>query len=272
MAEKISETRWGHAQKCEKRYWQQIRLVRTDAVQKNIEKYWHWYLQIFKENIKITDKTKILEIGCGPDGMINYIEGGEKYGLDPLMDYFTKNFKMSDKVKWIKAMGEHIPFEDNYFDVVVSTNVLDHVFNPDSFLKEIRRTLKPKGNFFLTVDCCKPLLLRYRKLKEFFHIGDGPHPHSFSIDDVKKILNKNNLSVIFTQAGMGNLGKYSGEDRFVKLSAFKRATKIIKEKGIISLFGAISGKILEIAERKIITREKERVDFIFIAEKNKNGN
>ena len=41
--------------------------------------------------------------------------------------------------------GEHIPFSHESFDIVFSSNVLEHVELLDSFLLEIRRVLKPGG-------------------------------------------------------------------------------------------------------------------------------
>jgi SAM-dependent methyltransferase len=41
--------------------------------------------------------------------------------------------------------GEHIPFEDRSFDVVFSSNVLEHIRNLDAMQSEFRRVLKPGG-------------------------------------------------------------------------------------------------------------------------------
>ncbi|PIF31374.1 ubiquinone/menaquinone biosynthesis C-methylase UbiE [Flavobacterium sp. 9] len=47
--------------------------------------------------------------------------------------------------------GKVMPFEDASFDVVFSTEVLEHVPNPDQYLTEVKRVLKPGGMFFFTV-------------------------------------------------------------------------------------------------------------------------
>jgi ubiquinone/menaquinone biosynthesis C-methylase UbiE len=47
--------------------------------------------------------------------------------------------------------GVTMPFENNVFDVVMSTEVLEHILNPDNYLLEVKRVLKPGGFFFFTV-------------------------------------------------------------------------------------------------------------------------
>lgn len=47
--------------------------------------------------------------------------------------------------------GKTFPFADNTYDSVLCNQVLEHVFNPDDFLAEIHRCLKPGGQFLLTV-------------------------------------------------------------------------------------------------------------------------
>lgn len=39
-------------------------------------------------------------------------------------------------------------FEDNYFDIIFANNVAEHIENPEVFLSEVKRILKPSGYFF----------------------------------------------------------------------------------------------------------------------------
>lgn len=41
--------------------------------------------------------------------------------------------------------GEHIPFEDNHFDAVISNAVLEHMFGMDKVVDEVCRVTKPGG-------------------------------------------------------------------------------------------------------------------------------
>lgn len=47
--------------------------------------------------------------------------------------------------------GTRFPFGDGEFQSVLCNQVLEHVFQPEPFLREIRRVLKPGGRLLLTV-------------------------------------------------------------------------------------------------------------------------
>jgi len=46
--------------------------------------------------------------------------------------------------------GQKIPFEDEYFDAVFSTEVFEHIFNLEEILKEINRVMKVSGKILIT--------------------------------------------------------------------------------------------------------------------------
>ena len=46
---------------------------------------------------------------------------------------------------------EALTFEDNEFDLFITQDVMEHVFNPEKAFSEIARVLKPKGMYIFTV-------------------------------------------------------------------------------------------------------------------------
>lgn len=92
----------------------------------------------------------ILDSGCGGMPYKELILSNKritKYvGLD--IDSGLNYYEVKPDVLW---NGVTMPFENNVFDVVMSTEVLEHILNPDDYLLEVKRVLKPGGMFFFTV-------------------------------------------------------------------------------------------------------------------------
>jgi SAM-dependent methyltransferase len=55
-------------------------------------------------------------------------------------------------IHYIQACGEDIPVRTGTIDLVICSNVLDHVSDPDAVLREIHRVLKLGGCLFFDVD------------------------------------------------------------------------------------------------------------------------
>ena len=63
-----------------------------------------------------------------------------------LIEYCKKNNLKVDKIE-----NEKFPIEDNSFSSVILDNVLEHISEPKSLLKEIERVLAPKSIFIVGV-------------------------------------------------------------------------------------------------------------------------
>ena len=79
----------------------------------------------------------------------------------------------------VRAPGEMLPFEDDSFDTVVETLVLCTVADPEATAAEIRRVLKPGGQFLFMehVRSEKPRLgrLQDRLERPWMKLADGCH-------------------------------------------------------------------------------------------------
>jgi SAM-dependent methyltransferase len=191
----ISQQRWRSTQKNEQMSWEGKK-ADSDNLAEAHRHLWQNYLQFINQYITIKAQDKILDIGCGPWGLINYLSAGERYGFDPLMDYFAKEFNLPKDVKFISGAAEEPPFNDNFFDLIIISNVLDHTKQPFQILSGIRRMLKTDGLLVLTIDCYGPIYKWYRIMKEKFGIKDPYHPFSFSSAQIKKMLLSNNFALI----------------------------------------------------------------------------
>jgi SAM-dependent methyltransferase len=103
-------------------------------------------------------QARVLEVGSGAHGLIFFFEGAERIGVDPLADHYRQLFpSWQGRATTIAAFGEHLPFNDKRFDVVLCDNVVDHAENPRKIVAEIARVLRPGGLLYFTVNVHHPL-------------------------------------------------------------------------------------------------------------------
>jgi SAM-dependent methyltransferase len=96
--------------------------------------------------IKSMDKNiKIVDLGCGNGQIIKKLR---KLGFKNI-DYYDIEDKFDGKVK-IMDFNKELKFKNNSFDLVISTEVIEHLENKYLFFKEIKRILKPNGTFIFS--------------------------------------------------------------------------------------------------------------------------
>lgn len=91
-------------------------------------------------------KGKLLDVGCGSKPYESLCNVDEYIGIE--ID--TPKNRENVKVNFFYD-GKSMPFEDKYFDSIITNQVFEHVFNPNIFLKEINRVTKMGGLMLMTV-------------------------------------------------------------------------------------------------------------------------
>jgi len=90
-------------------------------------------------------KKPILDLGCGT-GMLKEFLKVPMIGIDI-------SFEMLKKSKEKNVLGdiEKLPFKDNSFATILSFTAIQNLDSADAALLEVKRILKQKGTFVLTV-------------------------------------------------------------------------------------------------------------------------
>ncbi|MCG3704501.1 class I SAM-dependent methyltransferase [Aliarcobacter butzleri] len=125
----------------------------------HVAEIWHndeGYSQRWQEVEKFNDnKGKILDMACGVGTFMFHglRKGYDIYGIEPEewklsyidMKIDEMNYPKEWKNRFIKGFGENLPFEDEYFDFIVTYQTLEHVQNVEKCLDEMIRVLKHDG-------------------------------------------------------------------------------------------------------------------------------
>ena len=104
--------------------------------------------------IKISP-VKILDIGVGDAIYESILESEFKrrcefYGVDISRKQIKRAKKFLRMGKVLNLDSQKMPFAENFFDIVIASEILEHVFYPERILQESQRVLKKRGFLLLT--------------------------------------------------------------------------------------------------------------------------
>jgi len=142
--------------------------------------------------------AKYLDFGCG-DGTVLRQNLRIKPDLTAFgIDIFDFSRKMPPNIEFSVFDGLNIPFPQDSFDLITANHVLEHVSNPLSVLRELRRVAKPGGKLF--IETPNERSLRPRKTKRFTgaisFFDDGSHIRPFSVAALIELASSSGFTVI----------------------------------------------------------------------------
>jgi len=159
------------------------------------EKYFNWQKKIsifgakankIKFNKIISENQKILDFGCGGGYLLKEYQNIERYGVE--INNVARDIAEKNGLKCYKSSKDLL---NEFFDLIISNNALEHCDNPFLEIKELYRSLKKGGKICLIV----PL----DGLSFHFTEDDICNQfYSWSPANIGNILKANNFKVIET--------------------------------------------------------------------------
>src|SRR6185437_14474976 len=111
---------------------------------------------VLKQLVPQDKKIKLLDFGCGKGIIFHEIAKmnprAEMIGVDVSNEALQSVKKKFPQQKFYKIEdGGRLPFRSNYFDFILASDVLEHVYDTENAFAELARVLKPGGKILISV-------------------------------------------------------------------------------------------------------------------------
>jgi ubiquinone/menaquinone biosynthesis C-methylase UbiE len=154
------------------------------------EKLFHIWreIEIVKRVNGYGSGAAILDVGCGTGLITRHIIGNRIVALD-INQWAVKRAKLhiSNKVEFIVGDAENIPIAANTFDIVVCTDVLEHLLNPARALREISRVMNTRAMLIGEVPS-RNLIWKFREYITTTCPVSEPFHHNYSVSELESLL------------------------------------------------------------------------------------
>lgn len=101
---------------------------------------------------------RLLDVGTGVGSLWDYVPADvEGHALDVSLVGMSKAIQRRPHLTVSVSAAEVLPYPDTFFDVVVAADTIEHTFNPEHSLSEIRRVLRPGGDLCASFPVCDSL-------------------------------------------------------------------------------------------------------------------
>jgi SAM-dependent methyltransferase len=190
-------------------------------------------LKIIKNIVKENQTFSLLEIGPGAGFLMTFLEAefpnahltGIEYDqrLVPIIQGKVKNAKI------IQGNAEEFNLENEKFDLIVSLQVIEHLYHPELMLSAVKKHLKPGGSFIFTTP--NPEGLGARLMKEKWHGYRDDHVSLKGVDEWKSAVLKCGLTPV-----------YCGTTFFTGLPIMNKLPLGLINWGLLFSFGSLKWK------------------------------
>jgi ubiquinone/menaquinone biosynthesis C-methylase UbiE len=135
---------------------------------------------------------QVLDLGCGDGWMTGEIArlGAQATGIEVAEAALERAIRRHPDIAFgLAAIDGALPLDDNRFDAVWSSEVIEHVADTGRWLSEVRRVLKPQGRLLLTTPNHSRLRLLVAGI-ELYSEPLGDHLHLYSRRSLRELLHE----------------------------------------------------------------------------------
>ena len=178
-------------------YWDG-EIVDPDGNKRNLiaereNKLKNWYGDI-PNFINKFDNPKVLDVGCGLGFLLSAVKSKFRTGLETssfAIKYIKEHFP---EIEIITGDTDDLRKIDNKFDIIIAYHVLEHLNDPNKFIKNIKNRLNKSGKIIIGTPIIETFLSNY--FNKNYRLYNKSHKIIFNEKTLKKIFEENNLEII----------------------------------------------------------------------------
>jgi ubiquinone/menaquinone biosynthesis C-methylase UbiE len=165
------------------------------------DRRWSFYVnatvQETMHRLDLNSHERILDLGCGTGTLIQRLlhlaPEIEIFGLDPSAEMLNiARQKLPKSVELRLGSADSIPFPNESFDLIISTNAFHYFRNPSQAIQEAKRVLKPNGHLVIT-DWCDDYLT-CRICDGFLRLVNRAHFRTYGVSECQRMLQDEGLA------------------------------------------------------------------------------
>ncbi|MFH1618398.1 MAG: class I SAM-dependent methyltransferase [bacterium] len=153
---------------------------------------------------------RLLDVGCGSGKLMAMLENrfAEFYGTDCDSKALEAASARGIKISRLDIDTAGLPHENDFFDAVTATDIIEHIKEPPHLARECARVLKPTGVLIMTTPNIRHVRHvfklvasgRFPKTSDDSGSYSGGHTQYFTFSDLRGILE---------QSGFGPIEEYN---------------------------------------------------------------
>ena len=156
------------------------------------------FKRLLKDISKYRTNGKLLDIGCGPGYLMKEAKniGFDVYGVEvgkKASDIAKKEFGDNNIYN---GTLETSHFEKNYFDIIVMSDLLEHVKNPVEILKKSRELLNNTTNSYIILTTPNTNSFTCKTMKSKWSHYNIEHIHYFNKKSMETLANNTGFKII----------------------------------------------------------------------------